>query len=85
MVSTYRHRETYITMRGDCRISLEKHAAEAYVIADGSKLRNRVSEIKLYVDWVAHAKSTVPALLSHKMFSGAFSMLPLSVTSSKCT
>jgi len=47
MVSTYRHDETHFTMLRNCRIGLEKDAAETYVIADGSKCGNGVSEIKL--------------------------------------
>src|SRR4029077_1917861 len=33
------------------------------------KLRNGFSKAKLYVDWIAQAESTIPALLSHRMFS----------------
>jgi hypothetical protein len=70
MVLPYRHRETHITMGGKCRISLEKYAPQAYVIADGSKLRNSFPSTKLYLDWVAQAKSTIPAILRHKMLLG---------------
>ena len=52
-VFPYRHRETHITMLRNCRIGLQEDASNAYVIADGSKLRNCVPEINLYLDWVA--------------------------------
>jgi hypothetical protein len=72
MVTPYRHGETHVTMGGKCRISLEKYTAEAYVIADGSKLRNSFPSTELYLDWVAQAESPIPALLSHSIFSGSF-------------
>jgi hypothetical protein len=71
-VVTYHHSEAHTTMCGNSGISLEQHAAEAYVVADGLKLRNSFSQAKLYVDWIAQAESTIAALLSHRMSRGAF-------------
>jgi hypothetical protein len=70
MVSLYGHNEPHVAMLRNCRIGLEKDAAETYVVADGTKLGNGVSEIKLYFDRIAQAKSTIPALLGHSNVLG---------------
>ena len=46
MVSAYCHSEAHITMLGNCGIGLQQDAAETYVIADGPKLRDGVSQIE---------------------------------------
>jgi hypothetical protein len=63
MVSAHCHNEGHVAMRRNCRISLEKNASKTYVIAEGSKLRNRVSEIELYGDGISQAESTVLSFL----------------------
>jgi len=50
VVSTDRDNETHGTMLRNCRINLEKYAAEAYVIADSPELRNRASKVNLQVN-----------------------------------
>lgn len=63
MVSTYCDNKTHGRMLRNCRVNLEKYAAEAYVIADSPKLGNRVSEVNLQIDRIAYAEPTIPALL----------------------
>jgi hypothetical protein len=45
IVSPHGHNETHIRMVRNGCIGFQEDAAEAYVIADGPKLRTRVSEI----------------------------------------
>jgi hypothetical protein len=70
MVSAHCHNEGHAAMRRYCGISLEKDASKTYVIAEGSKLRNRVSEIELYGDGISQAETTVQSFL----WTGSFAI-----------
>lgn len=85
VVSQNSHDEFYVTMLRNRTISFQENTADTYVLADGSKLRNRVSEIKLHADRVAKTESTILAYFRtrlsarispfrHKSFFGEFSI-----------
>lgn len=63
VVSAYLNDELYATVLRNTGVGFEKHTAHADIVADGSKLRNRISQIEPYADRVTNAESPILALL----------------------
>jgi hypothetical protein len=62
-VFTDRHHKTHVTMSRNGCVSLEQYASEAYVVADGSELSNRVSGVECDVDRIAQVEPTITSIL----------------------
>ena len=63
VMSAYLNDEFNATVSGNTGVGFEKHTANADIVADGSKLRNRTSQNEPYADRVTNAESPILALL----------------------